>query len=74
MLTGIRKSRSTFDNSTTFKRFGNITISYAQVQEKVDSKYDSWHKDALLRFSEIVGDAMRSFKVEITTLRSKLEE
>ena len=45
LLTGIRKSRATFDNAKTFKRFGNVVINYAQVQEKVDSKYDSWHKD-----------------------------
>ncbi len=51
-----------------------VVTTRACVHATTCCRYDSWQKDVLGRFSEIVGDAMRAFKAEITALRGRLEE
>ncbi len=63
LLEEIKKSRRTFDNSESEKRFGCIVIQYGQVQSSVNHKYDLWHKDVLKKFGTKLADAMRIFHV-----------
>ena len=68
------RSRATFDTSQTQRRFGAVTIDYRSVQEKVNLKYDAWHKDLLYRFGDTLGEQMRNFQKEIKSLRQQLEK
>lgn len=56
-----RRSRVTFDTSETKKMFGPIIVDFAQVQSKVNMKYDTWHKDVLSKFASRLGDNLQEF-------------
>ena len=56
-----RKSRKTIDTTDTMKTFGPVEIHYGKVQQKVTLKYDSWHKEILLRFGGLLGENMHEF-------------
>eukprot|EP01132_Coremiostelium_polycephalum_P002127 gene2127-2619_t len=75
MLLGqIKKSRTTFDNSSTEKAFGPLIIDYGQVQSSVNNKYDYWHKDILSHFGMKLGEKMRAFYETISNSRQELEK
>ncbi|KAG8913305.1 hypothetical protein FRC00_002656 [Tulasnella sp. 408] len=73
LLTEIRQTRSTFDNSETQHSFGVVVIDYEQVQSKVNSKYDSWQRDILSRFGVKLGNAMKEMHASILKARHDLE-
>lgn len=73
LLEEIRRSRRTFDNSESEKRFGPIVIVYGQVQSSVSHKYDLWHKDILQRFASHLSESMRAFYSTISSSRLELE-
>lgn len=56
LLVDMKRSRKTFDNSDTQRRFGPIQIDYGTVQSKVNNKYDQWHKAILTKFGTLVGE------------------
>lgn len=56
-----RKSRKTVDTTETMKLFGPIEIHYGKVQQKVNLKYDSWHREILSRFGSLLGENMQDF-------------
>ncbi|KAJ3336987.1 hypothetical protein HDU93_001788 [Gonapodya sp. JEL0774] len=70
----IRKARATFDNSETEQSFGTIIIDYAQVQSKVNARYDQWQRDVLNRFGSKLGQSMRDFYAVISKSRNELEQ
>ena len=74
LLTDIKKSRATFDTSDTKKEFGPVVIDYGKVQSKVSLKYDSWHKDALSKFGNMLGTEMATFHTSVSKSRSDLEQ
>lgn len=43
------------------KKFGPIEIHYGKVQQKVNLKYDSWHREILSRFGSLLGENMQDF-------------
>ena len=47
------------------RSFGPVTIEYGKVQSKVSLKYDSWHKDALAKFSALLSSCMTEFHAEV---------
>ncbi|KAI8459260.1 dynein heavy chain, N-terminal region 1-domain-containing protein [Phakopsora pachyrhizi] len=73
ILSEIRKTRSTFDNSESSQDFGVCVINYEQVQAKVNAKYDMWQKDVLVRFGSKLGAAMRETYGAVTKSRHDLE-
>ncbi|KAG9008851.1 hypothetical protein FRB94_012820 [Tulasnella sp. JGI-2019a] len=73
LLTEIKKTRSTFDNSDTQRSFGAIVIDYEQVQTRVNAKYDSWQRDILSRFGVKLGNAMKEMHASILKARHDLE-
>ncbi|KAG9047039.1 hypothetical protein FS837_003176 [Tulasnella sp. UAMH 9824] len=73
LLTEIRQTRSTFDNSETQHSFGVVVIDYEQVQSKVNAKYDSWQRDILSRFGVKLGNAMKEMHASILKARHDLE-
>ncbi|XP_050037127.2 dynein heavy chain, cytoplasmic isoform X2 [Dermacentor andersoni] len=73
-LVEIKKSRTTFDTSDVRKKFGPIIIDYAKVQSKVTLKYDSWHKEVLGKFGQLLGNDMAQFHTTVSKSRSELEQ
>lgn len=73
LLEEIKRSRRTFDNSESEKRFGPVVVVYGQVQSSVSHKYDLWHKDILQRFASRMSEAMRAFYATISGARTELE-
>ncbi|KAJ8394229.1 hypothetical protein AAFF_G00048120 [Aldrovandia affinis] len=74
LLVQIRKARGTFDNAETKKDFGPVVIDYGKVQSKVNLKYDSWHKEVLSRFGQMLGNNMQDFHSQISKSRQELEQ
>ena len=68
MINGLvfRQTRSTFDTAEVKRVFGPVAIEYGKVQSKVSLKYDSWHKDALAKFSNLLGTQMTTFHAEVS--------
>ncbi|XP_028677485.1 cytoplasmic dynein 1 heavy chain 1 isoform X2 [Erpetoichthys calabaricus] len=74
LLVQIRKARGTFDNAETKKEFGPVVIDYGKVQSKVNLKYDSWHKEVLSKFGQMLGQNMQDFHSQISKSRQELEQ
>ncbi|XP_056446392.1 cytoplasmic dynein 1 heavy chain 1 [Gadus chalcogrammus] len=74
LLVQIRKARGTFDNAETRKEFGPVIIDYGKVQSKVNLKYDSWHKEVLSKFGQMLGQNMADFHSQISKSRLELEQ
>ena len=49
-----------------------VIIDYGKVQSKVSLKYDSWHKDALGKFGNLLGNEMSHFHSQVKTLLTSL--
>eukprot|EP00052_Salpingoeca_macrocollata_P029602 m.302295 g.302295 ORF g.302295 m.302295 type:complete len:4671 (+) comp22998_c0_seq14:51-14063(+) len=73
LLVEIKRARKTFDTSETSKSFGPITINYAQVQSRVNMKYDALHKDILGKFGAKLGSAITDFFGTVQKARNDLE-
>jgi dynein heavy chain 1 len=73
LLTEIKKTRATFDNSDTERSFGVIVVDYEQVQARVNAKYDSWQRDILHRFGLKLGGVMKEIHHAVLKARNELE-
>ena len=73
-LTEIKKSRTVFDTTENKKEIGPIVVDYAKVQSKVTFKYDSWHKEVLSKFGQLLGNEMVNMHSLISKSRSELEQ
>lgn len=45
-------------------------LTHLQVQSKVNLKYDSWHKEVLSKFGQMLGSNMTEFHSQISKVRS----
>jgi dynein heavy chain 1 len=70
----IKRERSTFDTSEAVNRFGPIEINYSTVQNKVNEKYDIWHREVLQQFAQMLAEQMRTFLSSIASKRQQLEQ
>lgn len=66
LLQDIKQCRTTFDTSDTRRSFGPIVVDYTKVQSKVSLKYDSWHKDVLSKFGQLLGQEMTQFHAQVS--------
>ncbi|CAG8591249.1 25222_t:CDS:2, partial [Racocetra persica] len=73
ILSEIKKSRTTFDNSEVERSFGFIAVNYEQAQTRVNAKYDQWQRDVLAKFGMKLGDCMKEFHSEVSNSRKELE-
>lgn len=73
LLQEIRKTRATFDTSESSQSFGTVIVDYEQVQVKVNSKYDQWQHEIILKFATKLGNRMRELHVDISKARRDLE-
>ncbi|PHH56049.1 Dynein heavy chain, cytoplasmic [Ceratocystis fimbriata CBS 114723] len=72
-LQDIRKNRQTFDTLEVSRSFGHVTIDYDQVQRRVNTKYDQWQEDILIKFGLRLGTRMREVYAEMEKIRKGLE-
>ncbi|OEH78569.1 dynein heavy chain related [Cyclospora cayetanensis] len=54
LLNEIKQARSPFDSSETRVMFGPTIVDHHQVQAKLNTKYDAWHRDILQAFGHKV--------------------
>ena len=73
LLGEIKKARATVDNTSTRKSFGPIVVVYSMVQAKVNSKYEMWHKEIIVRFGKMLNTSMIDFHATISRARGELE-
>ena len=73
LLVEIKRARKTFDTSETSKSFGPVIINYAQVQSRVNMKYDALHKDILGKFGTKLGTTINDFFLVLQKARNELE-
>ena len=73
MLQEIRKTRTTFDTSESSRSFGNVIIEYDQVQAKVNSKYDQWQHEVVIKFASKLDFRVREVYAEVGKSRKDLE-
>ena len=73
ILQEIRKTRTTFDTSEASRSFGNVIIEYDQVQAKVNSKYDQWQHEVVVKFAGRLGVRVREIYAEVEKARKDLE-
>lgn len=73
LLQEIRKARQTFDTTEVSRSFGHTTIHYDQVQTKVNSKYDQWQHEILIKFASRLGMRIREVHAEIEKAKRDLE-
>lgn len=73
MLTEVKRMSARFETSDLEKSFGPIVVDYRQVQSKVKSKYDQWHRDILSEFGIKVSDSMTQFFSLVNQARLSLE-
>ena len=71
LLKDIKQSRATFDTSDTKHSFGPVVVDYTKVQSKVSLKYDSWHKDVLSKFGQLLGQDMTQFHGQVTVVSAQ---
>ena len=73
VVTELRASRSLFDTEETHKTFGAITVDFAKVQNGVVSKFDTWHKEMMSAFANILQDKIRKMLTDLKNARERLE-
>jgi dynein heavy chain 1, cytosolic len=73
LLQEIRKTRGTFDTQDVSRSFGHIAIDYEQVQARINTKYDQWQHEILLKFASRLGNRMREVHAEIEKALRDLE-
>lgn len=54
------------------KQFGPVEIHYGKVQQKVNLKYDSWHREILSRFGSLLGENMQDFHATVARVSCTL--
>ncbi|KAF8817901.1 dynein heavy chain family protein, partial [Cardiosporidium cionae] len=73
LLSEIKASRSTFDTSETRRVIGPLVVDYRQIQVKVNTKYDQWHRDILNAFGNKVHEKSVAISHDIQKRLQDLE-
>ena len=74
IMDGLRKGRKTFDNDKNEKVFGALVVDYSSVQDKVNNKYDYWHKEIMNQFAQRTNEGMIEFSKKIKAAKDILEK
>lgn len=54
--------------------FSDCICPSPQVQSKVNLKYDSWHKEVLSKFGQMLGQNMQDFHAQISKVSHFIQE
>ncbi|KAL8439825.1 hypothetical protein Efla_004351 [Eimeria flavescens] len=74
LLNEIKQARSPFDSSETRVMFGPTIVDHHQVQAKLNTKYDAWHRDILNAFGQKVSANASAFFASLHAMVTDLEE
>ena len=74
IMDGLRQGRKTFDNDKNEKVFGALVVDYSSVQDKVNNKYDYWHKEIMDQFAQRTNEGMKEFSEKISSAKKILEK
>ena len=74
LLIDIKRARATFDTNEQRRHFGPLAIEYSSVQQKVNNKYDSWHKTLTNRFGSLLAERMTQLYTALRQAREALEK
>ncbi|KAL8455832.1 hypothetical protein Emag_000406 [Eimeria magna] len=74
LLNEIKQARSPFDSSETRVMFGPTIVDHHQVQAKLNTKYDAWHRDILHAFGQKVSANASAFFASLHAMVTDLEE
>ena len=74
LLLDMKRARATFDTNEQRRRFGPLLVDFSAVQQKVNNKYDAWHKDVLARFGAMLGELLVSVYSGLRQAREQLEK
>ena len=74
LLVDMKRARATFDTNEQRRSFGPLLIEYSAVQQKVNNKYDAWHKNVLARFGALLGELTLSLYSGLRQARESLEK
>jgi dynein heavy chain 1 len=69
----VKKSKEIFGTAQAVSVFGKFSIDFQEAKEVIYSKFSSWHRDLLLKFSQFLSDAVKSLHISITKGRKSLE-
>ena len=74
IMEGLKQGRKTFDNDKNEKVFGALVVDYSSVQDKVNNKYDFWHKEIMNQFAQKSNEGMLEFSKKISAAKDILEK
>ncbi|CDI87445.1 dynein beta chain, flagellar outer arm, putative [Eimeria praecox] len=74
LLNEIKQARSPFDNSEARIMFGPTIVDHHQVQAKLNTRYDAWHRDILHAFGQKVSANASSVFTSLHAMVVDLEE
>ena len=74
IMEGLKQGRKTFDNDKNEKVFGALVVDYSSVQDKVNNKYDYWHKEIMNQFAQKSNEGMIEFSKKISAAKDILEK
>jgi dynein heavy chain 1 len=74
LLIEIKEERSKFDTVVNTKRFGPMVVNFQQVHAQVNVKYDTWHNEFLVHFSDMLSSHISVFYSDISRKRTLLEQ
>ena len=73
IMKDLRQERKKFDNEKNEKVFGAMVVDHSSVQEKVNNKFDSWHKEIMNQFAQQTNTGMKEFSSKINEAKKILE-
>ena len=74
LLIDIKRARATFDTNDSARHFGPLHIEYSAVQQRVNNKYDSWHKTLTNRFGALLQERTTQLYTALRQARELLEK
>jgi len=74
LMNELKQGRKTFDTGENEKTFGAIIIDYSSVQNKVNNKYDTWHKEIMNQFALETNEGMKQFSQNLNDAKSVLDQ
>ena len=74
LLLEFHAERQSFDTSRQIERFGSIEIHYQHIQTQMKIKYDTWHKDLMAHYADLLRKDIEQFYQQVSTHRSQLEQ
>lgn len=74
LLNEINQSRHVFDTIEKSKKVNGVTFDYEQIQIRINDKYDSWQKEIILKFTELLSSSMKTLYNEIIDTKKYLEQ